>query len=99
MKFTFKTTKATGPYRSFHPDHHDIKLKKKCCGLITDKNPHRIHLMVVKDGNKFKDDNHNCSWKWITLMETFDSIADAKIFMNEKIADSELSKCLHLEED
>lgn len=28
MKFTFKTEKPTGRYRSFYPDHHYVKLKK-----------------------------------------------------------------------
>ena len=46
MKFTFKTTKATGRYSSFYPNLHDIKLNKKVVGSITDKKPHKIRLKV-----------------------------------------------------
>ena len=83
-KFTFKTDKATGAYQSFHPDHHYIKLKKIKIGSIGDKLPHYIKLMVVKN-NIIEDGNSNCEWKWITLAHRSNSVADAKVWVNENI--------------
>jgi len=84
MKFTFKTTKATGRYRSFFTDHHDIKFNKFECGCIEDKNPHKIRLKVIKkDINE--DGNPNCKWKWIILKGEFESVQTAKNSLNENI--------------
>lgn len=81
MKFTFKTHKATGPYRSFHSDFHEIKLKRKVVGNIADEFPHRIRLMIIKEDIN-EDGNPNCSWKWIMLSKTFNTIDEAKKFIN-----------------
>ena len=84
MKFTFKTKKPKGRWRSFDPDEHYIKLKKQIVGSIDDARPHKIRLKVVKkDINE--DKNPNCTWKWITLTLDFDRIADAKKFLNDNI--------------
>jgi len=84
MKFTFKTTPATGRYRSFYPDTHEIKFKRKVCGLITDQVPHKIRLQVVKkDINE--DGNPNCSWKWITLKYEGKTLQETKDFLNKNI--------------
>jgi len=90
MKFTFKTEKATGRYRSFHPDWHHIKLEKIKVGAITDSKPHKIRLQIIKK-DILEDGNPNCTWKWIQLKGRFDSIQDAKIWLNDHI-DSILSK-------
>jgi hypothetical protein len=84
MKFTFKTTPATGRYRSFYPDTHEIKFKRKVCGLITDQTPHKIRLQVIKkDINE--DKNPNCSWKWITLKYEGKTLQETKDFLNANI--------------
>ena len=84
MKFTFKTEKPTGSYRSFYPEHHYVKLKKKTVGMIGDKHPHYIRLKVIK-ANIMEDGNSNCDWKWITLANQFRTIQEEKIFLNENI--------------
>jgi len=79
--FTFKTEKPTGRYRSFYNDIYNIKLKNKVVGLITPEIPHKIRLHVVKDGIKFKDNNPNCEWMWITLKVEFKTVDEAKEFL------------------
>ena len=86
QKFTFKTIKPTGRYRSFYPDQHEIKLKRKTVGSIEDKKHHRISLMVEKE-DIYEEGNPNCSWKWIMLSEESESITDAKDFLNKHIKD------------
>lgn len=82
-KFTFKTEKATGRYRSFHPDTHHIKLNKIECGLIQDGKPYKIKFQVIKDDTK-EDGNTNCEWKWITFKKESETLQEAKDFLNEK---------------
>ena len=82
-KFTFKTNKPTGAYKSFHNDEHVIKLDKKEVGQITHSHPHRIRLIVEKD-DVATSDNPNCTWKWITLKKESELVADAKQWLNEK---------------
>ena len=84
MKFTFKTHKPTGRYRSFFKPDHSIKLNKCECGTIGHEPPHRIRLQIVKD-HEHKDNNPNCPWMWITLSHQSKSVEDAKIFLNEHI--------------
>lgn len=81
MKFTFKTEKPTGRYRSFLPEHHYVKLKKQTIGTIDDEQPHEIRLMVVKQ-DIMEDGNPNCDWKWIQLKAEFKTINEAKEFLN-----------------
>ncbi len=76
-KFTFKTTTTSGRYGSFYPDYHAIKIKKKEVGNITDSFPHRINLMVYKD-ETLKN------WDWIQLAKTFESIKEAKEWLNSE---------------
>ena len=102
MKFTFKTTKATGPYCSFYSDHHDIKLKRQKVGLIDEENrldsgSFTIRLMVEKD-DIMEDGNPNCSWKWIQLKKKSDSLQEAKDFLNEGIDEIMSRYKLHLSE-
>lgn len=86
MKFTFKTTKPTGKYKSFGTSIHDIKLNKKIVGTIRDSEPYYVSFMVVKkDINE--DKNINCSWKWIRLKKEFSSLEEAKDFINFRIID------------
>lgn len=86
MKFTFKTEKSTGAWRSFSPDQHYIKLKKKEVGQIEDKKPYRIRLQVVKDDIN-EDGNPNCTWKWIRLKKESETLQEAKDFLNAVAGD------------
>ncbi len=80
-KFTFKTEKPTGSYRSFFPNLHYIKWNKKEVGDIDDKNPHTIRLKVYKSDIN-EDGNPNCLWKWIKFKKQFESVQDAKEWLN-----------------
>ena len=85
MKFTFKTHKSSGPYRSFHTATTDIKLKKKVVGSISQKElgePFNIRFQVIKDDIN-EDKNPNCKWKWITLQMSFSTLDKAKEFIND----------------
>lgn len=84
MRFTFKTKKATGRYKSFYPDQHLIKLKRKVVGRITDDKPHKIRFSVKKE-DPANSNNPNCEWHWVTLKKEFDSINEAKEFLNAHI--------------
>jgi hypothetical protein len=80
-KFTFKTEKSTGRFRSFYPDLHYIKLKKTEVGSIDDEKPYYIRLKIFKSDIN-EDNNHNCSWKWIQLKKQSASLQEAKDFLN-----------------
>lgn len=82
MKFTFKTEKPTGRYRSFQSASHDIKLGGAWCGSIDDDPPHKVRFMKLKD-DPMEDGNPNCAWKWVTLKKEFQSVADAKEWVRE----------------
>ena len=81
-KFTFKTIKPTGKWKSFDEDVILIKLNNKECGSIDATRPHKIRLMVVKDDIN-EDGSTNCIWKWITFKNDFKTINDAKLFLNK----------------
>lgn len=81
-KFTFKTEKPTGRYKSFQPTFHYIKLDGKWVGNITDDSPHQVRLQVIKkDINE--NGNPNCSWKWVALKKQFKSLDEAKEYLNK----------------
>ena len=80
MKFTFKTEKPTGRYRSFSSEYHIIKMKKYTVGTITDRD-WNIRLMVLKDEIN-EHGNPNCEWKWITLKKQSASLQEAKDWLN-----------------
>ena len=98
MKFTFKTNKSTGKYRSFYPDSCDIKLEGKVVGSIYHADKVRIQLMVVKN-DITEDKNRNCIWKNIFLAKTFNDLNEAKNFLNEHIEQIMLKYKLHKLED
>ena len=82
-RFTFKTEKPTGRYRSFYEPIHYIKFKKIKIGYIDNKN-FNIHLKVIKkDINE--DGNSNCKWKWITLRKSSNSLQETKDCLNKYI--------------
>jgi len=83
MIFTFKTEKPTGQYKAFFPNYHYIKFKKRKCGQIID-NTWNIKLTVIKE-DIMEDGNPNCKWKWITLKKKFESLQEAKDFLNTYI--------------
>jgi len=79
MKFTFKTEKPTGKWKSFEPDHHLIKLKRKECGNITDAAPHVIRFSIKREPSK----THPAPFHYVTLKKKFDSLDGAKSFLVE----------------
>jgi len=80
-KFTFKTEKPTGKWKSFYNPSHDIKLDRMVCGHIDPKD-FSIRLCIIKDDIN-EDLNPNCSWKWVTLKKKSSSLQEAKDFLNE----------------
>jgi hypothetical protein len=80
-KFTFKTEKPTGRYRSFSKPHHHIKINGVNAGTIGHEPPHKIRLMVVKQ-DIMEDNNPNCTWKWIQLQKESTSLDEAKTWLN-----------------
>ena len=83
MKFTFKTIKPTGKYRSFQSPEHRIKFEGKVVGTISSED-YIIRLMVYKDPAK-EDKNPNCPWEWIRLAKSSKSLTEAKTFLNDNI--------------
>ena len=100
MKFTFKTHKPTGKYRSFQKEEHDIKLDKKVVGSIfeTDDRKFVLRFMIEKK-NINEDGNRNCSWRWIQLTHRAETLQDAKTFLNEHIEQILTKYNLHKLED
>lgn len=82
MKFTFKTEKSTGRYRSFYPDSHYIKIKGVTVGMIEDKDWHKVSIKVLKDEER-TDNNPNKDWMWVKLAREFESVAAAKTWLTE----------------
>lgn len=80
-KFTFKTEKSTGRYRSFYPDHHHIKYNKVEIGFIDDKYPHKIRMRIMKD--ETHTDSSPSEWMWLRFKKEFETIQEAKDWLNE----------------
>lgn len=78
QKFTFKTVKEMGRYRSFYPDQHHIKLNKIDVGYIDDGIGHKIRLKVWGS----PEDNPNSNWRWVKLAKEFNTVSEAKEFLN-----------------
>jgi hypothetical protein len=83
-KFTFKTIKPTGKWRSFDNDYHVIKLDKKECGQIVDNKPFSIRFTVIKDDIN-EDGNTNCEWKWIQFSKKSETLKEAQEFLSTNI--------------
>ena len=82
-KFTFKTDKSTGKYRSFYKDFYNIKFNKKEVGqIVAVDGGYKNRLQVMKE-NINEDGNPNCDWRWIQLAMKHNSIQDAKEWLNE----------------
>lgn len=73
-KFTFKKQRKEGTYRAFQRDMTDIKLKKKVCGHIYEKEngKYKIQIAVEKE-DVWRSKNPNCTWKWIFFIEHFEN--------------------------
>lgn len=85
-KFTFKTDKPTGRYRSFEKNYHHIKYNKVEVGYIDDIEPYRIRLQAMKTEEELEekgDDVSNRNWKWIVLARKNNSVKEAKEWLNE----------------
>ena len=81
-KFTFKTSKSTGRYKSFYNNHYYILLNKCIVGQFSDSLPCKIRLMVIKT-DEINDNNPNCDWMWIGLKMEFATIDAAKVWLND----------------
>ena len=77
MKFTFKTEKPVGQYKSFFDPTYRIKLKGFVVGSIEPQSPFRARFMVEKS-DIMEDGNSNCSWKWIKFAKEFGSVDETK---------------------
>lgn len=80
-KFTFKTVKPTGKYKSFYNPHYTIFLGGQDVGEIRHEFPHKIRLKVIKE--VYEDGVPNCKWKWVQLVHESASINEAKKWANE----------------
>ena len=81
--FTYKKHIATGRYRSFESERHDIKLKKKVVGHIYE-NGHfdkwqgfKVHLAVKKEPTK----EQPAPFKWVVVKQIFVSADEAKAWL------------------
>lgn len=88
-KFTFKTGKPTGRYRSFFTTNTDIKIKGKIVGLILGEN-FTIGFMKIKE-DIMEDGNKNCPWKWVYLKKKSSSLEEAKEWLNS-VSDNIVAK-------
>jgi len=86
LKFTFKTIKPTGRWKSFEHNINEIKIKGKVVGVIRDEKPYKIRLQVIKK-DIMEDNNANCEWKWITLKKESESLQEAKDFLNKYVSE------------
>ncbi len=80
-KFTFKTIKPVGKWKSFSNDEHVILQDKLRIGLIGHEFPFTIKIMVMKT-ETITDNNPNCVWKWIALKKESKTLDEAKEFIN-----------------
>jgi hypothetical protein len=94
MKFTFKKVINTGRWKSFQPESCTIKLNKKVVGSINeiktvgytveDIGKFYIRLMVIKK-DIMEDKNPNCTWKNITFKLRFNTMDNAKEWLNNNL--------------
>jgi hypothetical protein len=99
MKLTFKKHIATGRYRSFESESHEIKLKGKMIGHISevsgrwtsgddpDVGKFKVSLAIKKEVT----DEDLSEFKWVYLKKRFDNAKEAREWLNEHI-DSIASK-------
>jgi len=91
LKFTFKTERSTGKWRSFHPDTYKIKLKGLECGSISEhssiglsNNPERNGLFEISFSIKREKTEQNpAPFRNVTLKRTFTTVDEAKEFLVE----------------
>lgn len=77
--------RSTGRFRSFYPSLYDVKLFGKICATIyyhNDNQTYSIHLKIQKTSESFD---------WVILNYDFNSLNEAKKFLNRnknKIVDT-----------
>ncbi len=77
MKFTFKEIKETGTWASFRPEYHEIKVKGRVCGWISESKHqdavygYSVHFHVV-------DLTEKCGFKNIRVKKLFSNSKEAK---------------------
>lgn len=88
-KFTFKTIKPTGKWRSFYPTNHYIKIGRSQCGQIVEPDRSNIlkkvtiRFQIIKEDIN-EDNNPNCKWKWIQLKTQFETVDEAKEWLQRE---------------
>jgi hypothetical protein len=97
-RFTFKTTKPTGKYRAFDIAYHEIKLGGEKVGSITPEAPHRVRFHIEK-ADIMEDGNPNCPWRWMMLKAKFNTLAEAKNFVNDNFKEINSRFKLYREKD
>jgi len=86
--FTFKKVIHTGKWRSFEPENHVIKYEGKEVGLISQPKVQFTlsrHFQVSFTVKKEVNEIDPASFKWVALSKGFESVDDAKKYINEKI--------------
>lgn len=82
-KFTFKTNKPTGKYRSFDVTYIDIKLNKLIVGGIYEPSylskETKVRIRFVIEDKTLK-----CGFKWVTLKASFDDLLEAKNYVIQR---------------
>lgn len=100
IKFTFKENKATGRYRSFETESHEIKIKKQVVGSINELAGKAWNNTPDEDVGKFvirlaikkeKTPEVPCDFKWITLKKRFNTATEAKEML-QAVADKIIEK-------
>ncbi len=75
--FTYKKYIPVGRYRSFEPEHHDIKLNKKVVGHISVNRLDRefiVSFAIKKESTK----EDPAPFKWVMLKTRFKTADEAK---------------------
>lgn len=83
MKLKFKTEREAGRWGWLHDPKHYILLDGQRVGQINHSS-NKIRLMVEKSDIN-EDGNPNCPWKWVQLAKDFNSLDEAKKFLESKI--------------
>lgn len=80
-KFTFKTERPTGKYKSFFDTYILIKLDGKIVGFFSGGESKTIGFHVVKD-DILEDNNPNCVWMNKFIKKPSTDIQEVKEFLN-----------------
>ena len=83
--FTFLKLVPRGPYSSFEPEQHEIKLKGKVVGIISEasytssKTGFGVSFSVSKQPTK----ENPAAFRWLNLKTRFGDAVEAKAFLRK----------------